>query len=237
MFLSNLLTLPYRCPLCISYLHSQIWLLPTWLKHTVITVTSFKLLEAYFYNEYTTFPRKLHFIKWTFRKTLWGFYHTAKRTFSCWLAFGRALSMKMPSGKKARTLRLQNPFVFFLEDPLTLCTSLYYNNFWGRFSSWTSDFLRLFKRARTPRVWKWIHGARSLQQLSSVVCLGMPSDEGDEVQPQVTKDEEVDRYTKLHLIYCIASSVSLLFSFPRNKNRLDWRGWGIYYCWRRKQKE
>lgn len=24
MFLSNLLTLPYRCPLCISYLHSQI---------------------------------------------------------------------------------------------------------------------------------------------------------------------------------------------------------------------
>lgn len=113
MFLSNLLTLPYRCPLCISYLHSQIWLLPTWLKHTVITVTSFKLLEAYFYNEYTTFPRKLHFIKWTFRKTLWGFYHTAKRTFSCWLAFGRALSMKMPSGKKARTLRLQNPFVFF----------------------------------------------------------------------------------------------------------------------------
>lgn len=101
---------------------------------------------------------------------------------------------------------------------------LYYNNFWGRFSLWTSDFLRLFKRARTPRVWKWIHGARSLQQLSSVVCLGMPSDEGDEVQPQVTKDEEVDRYTKLHLIYCIASSVSLLFSFPRNKNPLDWRG-------------
>lgn len=89
---------------------------------------------------------------------------------------------------------------------------------------WTSDFLRLLKRARTPRVWKWIHGARSLQQLSSVVCLGMPSDEGDEVQPQVTKDEEVDRYTKLHLIYCIASSVSLLFSFPRNQNRLDWRG-------------